>query len=120
MNGAIAQGTAAGNSIFQNSLSGRQQMLGEANQAMNQPMQGLNGILSGSGQLSMPGVNPSGNYLGAAQAQGAWDQQQQQNSNNIMGGIMGGAGAVAGSIFGGPVGGMVGSAAGKAAGGMFG
>lgn len=115
---AIGQGTQAGQAMFNQSLQGRQQMLGEANQQMNQPMQGFQGLLGASGSMSMPGFSPSGNYLGAAQAQGQFDQQAGQNNSNMLGGILGGAGAIAGSYFGGPVGGMLGQRAGSAVGGM--
>jgi hypothetical protein len=89
MNGAIAQGTQAGASLFNQSLAGRQQMLGEATQQMNQPMQGLNGLLAGSGALNMPQFMGSGNYLGAAQAQGQYQQQQAQMQNQGWGSLMG-------------------------------
>jgi hypothetical protein len=118
MNGAIAQGTQAGSAMFNQSLQGRQQMLGEANQQMNQPMQGLNSLLGGSGALNMPQVGQAGNYLGAAQAQGQWDQQQAQNQNSALGGLMGGIGAIGGSMLGGPMGGMIGQQAGSMLGGM--
>jgi hypothetical protein len=118
MNGAIAQGTQAGAAQFQQSLAGRQQMLGEANQQMNQPLAGFAGLLGTSGSMSMPGFGAGGNYQTAAGQQGAFDMQNAQNNNQLIGGILGGAGAIGGSMLAGPVGGMVGSQAGQMLGGM--
>lgn len=88
MNGAIAQGTAAGQSLFNQSLQGRQQALGEATQQMNQPLQGLNSILSGSSALQMPSYMGAGvaapiNYLGAAQSIGNYNLQNTAQQNQM-------------------------------------
>lgn len=97
MNGAIAQGTQAGASMFGQQLASRQQGIGEATAQMNQPMQGLGAMLGMSGSFNMPGFMGSGaaqpgNYLGAAQAQGNWDQNQQQIQNQLYGSMFGAAG----------------------------
>jgi hypothetical protein len=97
MNGAIGQGTQAGSALFNQSLAGRQQMLGEAGQQMNQPMQGLLGLLGGSGALNMPGFMGAGaatpgNYLGAAQSQGQYSTGQQQMNNQMWGSLFGAGG----------------------------
>jgi hypothetical protein len=98
MNGAIAQGTQAGASLFNQSLAGRQQMLGEATQQMNQPMQGFNSLLAGSGALNMPGFMPSGNYLGAAGMAGGYGQTQQGIDNGMQGSMFGAMGSLGSAV----------------------
>lgn len=105
MNGAIAQGTAAGNSAFQNNLAARQQGIGEAYQQQYGGMNALNAMSNGQ-QVSMPsfpGFSQAGqaqapNYLGAAQMQGQgnldiYNSQQMQQQ-----GAMSGLGSLASFI----------------------
>jgi hypothetical protein len=102
MFGAIGQGTQAGASLFGQGLMGRQQAIGEAQSQMNQPLQGLGSLLGMSGSMQMPGFMGSGNYLGAAQAQGQWNQNQQQQFNQLMGSLFGAGGAMGAAYLGRP------------------
>lgn len=99
MFGAIGQGTQAGQAMFGQSLQGRQQMLGEANQQMNQPTQGFLSLLGGSGAMNMPsfmgsGAATPGNYLGAAQAQGNFNQNATQMENQAWGNLFSAGGSL--------------------------
>lgn len=75
MNGAIAQGTAAGDSIFRNSLAGHDTAYGEQRQAFNDPMalaQMLNGFTGQAGFNQAGAADPT-QYLPAAAMQGNHD-----------------------------------------------
>lgn len=91
MNSAIGQGTAAGNSIFQNSLAGHNTAYGEQVDQYNRPM-GLAGALqglTGQGSFNNAGQAAGPDLLGAAGMQGndAWRnyQAQQQANARMMG-----------------------------------
>lgn len=99
MNGAIGQGTEAGNAIFNQSLLGRQNTWNEAMQQRGLPLQELQGL---GGLLGQAGFNSAGladatQYLPAAMAQGNYGLQQWQAQNQANADIAGGAGNLLGA-----------------------
>lgn len=96
MNSAIGQGTAAGNSVFQNSLMARQTALAEALRKRGQPLAELGAL---QGLMQQPQFNQvqGPQYLNASMAQSndawrAWQAQQQQQAD-----MFGGIGDLAGA-----------------------
>lgn len=91
---------------YQNVL--RQQQIAEAQQRQLQPLNNINALISGQ-QVSMPqmpsfNANQAAqpvNYLGAAQAQGNYNMQQQQMNNASSNSAMAGAFGLGGSLLGG-------------------
>lgn len=85
---AVAQGTAAGDSVFRNNLAGRQSALSEMLRLRGQPMaemQGLQGLMAMPGfQGASAGQTP--NLFGAAQARygadmGGWQAENQADAD---------------------------------------
>lgn len=94
--GAIGQGTAAGDSVFRNSLAGRQQMVGEALTDRNMPMDELLKMRGLTGQKDYAKDNGA---LTAAIAQGGFDQRRWESLNqqqkDLIDGIFDAIGSVA-------------------------
>lgn len=63
MSGAISQGTAAGDSIFRNNMTARQQAIAEALKARGMPMEELSRL---QGFLAQPGYNADNSTLAGA------------------------------------------------------
>lgn len=92
MNAAIGQGTAAGNSVFQNNLASRQQMMAEALKQRGQPLDELGQLNALTGQA---GFNQGGSALDAAGLQGQADWNAWNAKNAAKGGLInGGLGVV--------------------------
>lgn len=92
LSSAIGQGTAAGNSVFQNNLASRQQALSEILRGRSQPLmeaQALQGFLA---QPSFMGASAgqAPNLLGAAQGQYNADLSSWQASNQANADLWGG------------------------------
>jgi hypothetical protein len=94
MNGAIAQGTQAGESLFNQGLSGHQQAMADALLGKTLPLQQLGSL---GGFLGMPNFSSAGasdpaQYLAAALGQGNMDLTrygiQKGNAANMVGGGM--------------------------------
>jgi hypothetical protein len=96
MNSAVMQGTAAGDSVFRNSLAGRQQGLSEMLRQRQQPMQDML-MMQGLGQ--QPDFNQSNDALTAAIAQGNFDMGGYQSKMSAQADRMGGIGSLVGSFF---------------------
>lgn len=116
MNGAISQGTAAGNSIFQNSLQGRQEQIGESLQQRYQPLNEQNMLTAGQGVQgpTFQGFNQAGAWgpmqaLAAAGLQGQYQLGANGQSNAMWGDIFNGLGQLGGSAM--KMGGSAGAAA---------
>ncbi len=77
MNGAIAQGTSAGQALFNQSLQGRQQGIGEVMTQRENPINEQNALLNGQ-MVSGP------NFQGFSQA-GAWGPQQALTAAGLQG-----------------------------------
>lgn len=104
MSGAIAQGTAAGDSIFRNSLQGRREQVGEALQQRYQPLQEIGMLEQGQGVQApqFQGYNQAGAWapmqaLAAAGMQGQYNLGSQGLSNQMWGDIFSGLGQLGGS-----------------------
>lgn len=103
MNSAIAQGQAAGDSVFRNNLMARQQQIAEALRQRSQPLDELS-RLQGFG--AMPGFQGAGmaqapNYFGAEQAAGDWRMQDTAQQNQFYGDVLGGLFGLGGGVAGG-------------------
>lgn len=90
---------------YQNVL--RQQQIAEAQQRQLQPLNNINALMTGQqvGMPQMPSFNANQaaqpvNYLGAAQAQGNYNMQQQQMDNASANSAMSGAFGLGGSLLG--------------------
>lgn len=120
MASAIAQGTSAGNSAFQNNLAAHQQTTADH----QLPLQGLAALNQFTGQQGFQAAGQAQGLqaLPAAQAQGNYQLQQQQQDAANAGGFWGGLGSLGGAAIGfglgGPAGGMLGQKIGSTAGGM--
>jgi hypothetical protein len=81
MNGAIGQGTAAGQAVFQQNMMQHQQSLADALRQRTQPMQDLQGLQGFLGQQGFSNAGAAGapDYLGAAAAQGNYQMEQHQS-----------------------------------------
>lgn len=90
MSSAIQQGTAAGDSVFRNSLMGRQQALAEALRKRGQPLEEMQGL---QGLLQMPQANQvqGPNLLAAAGMQGQADMDRWGAEQKFWGDLLGGA-----------------------------
>ena len=82
MSGAIAQGTAAGDSAFRNNMMSRQQAISEALRGRTMPLENLQQL---QGFLAMPGFNQDNSTLPTQMgitslAQGAHDQVERENA----------------------------------------
>jgi hypothetical protein len=97
MNMAVGQGTAAGDSVFRNSLMGRQQGLSEMLRQRQQPMQDL---LAMQGLMQQPGFNQSNDMLTAAIAQGNFDMGKFQAENQQQADLFSGLGNLGGAVAG--------------------
>lgn len=100
MNGAIAQGTAAGDSVFRNNAMANQLAIANALRGRTQAMGDLQGM---QGLLSMPGFNAAGmaqspNYLSAAVAGGNYGLANAEMQNQLMGSMFGAGGGALGSL----------------------
>lgn len=84
MSGAVQQGTAAGDSVFRNSLMDRARGLSEALTGRSLPMQEM---LAMRGLTEQPGFMPGANYLGALSAADMAKLQAEANSADVWGGI---------------------------------
>ncbi len=104
MNGAIAQGTTAGSALFNQSLQGRQQGIGEVMTQRENPINEQNALLNGQ-MVSGPnfqGFNQAGSWgpmqaLTAAGLQGQYNLGAQGLSNQMWGDIFSGLGQLGGS-----------------------
>src|SRR4029079_1616253 len=105
MNGAIGQGTAAGNAVFQNNLASQQANIANALRARMQPlmeMQQLQGFLGGQPQYAQDNSTLAGMLGSTGLAQNAnkqaWDEKQAQDASaaGTAGGVMSGIGTAAG------------------------
>lgn len=90
MNGAIAQGTAAGDSTFRNNMLSRSTSIADALRQRSQPideMKQIQGFMTGN---QAPGVATGPNLLGAAEAAYGGELQKyginQQGKNSMMSG----------------------------------
>lgn len=105
MNGAIAQGAAAGDSVFRNNMASRQQSISEALQQRGMP---LNELRQLQGFLGQPGYSADGSTLSGAlggaeygmksaeQERDEFMRQQAQN-NDTAAGVLSGIGTAAGA-----------------------
>ena len=91
MSGAIAQGTAAGDSVFRNSAMARQMALSEALRKRGQPLEELGAL---SGFLRMPSFNQveGPQYLNAALAKYQGDMAKYQADQQAQADAFGGVG----------------------------
>jgi hypothetical protein len=102
MNSAIGQGTAAGDSMFRNSLAAHNSAYGEQLGQYSMPMQmaqALRGFTDQSGFMGAGRAGPT-NYSGAAQNQYTADYNQWNGNNAAQGKAFGGAMDLLGSIVG--------------------
>jgi hypothetical protein len=81
MNGAIAQGTAAGDSAFRNNMSARQQAITEALKARGMPLEELGQLQGLAGQ--QPTYNQDNSSLASALASGSLGTQGAQTLFNM-------------------------------------
>jgi hypothetical protein len=81
MNGAIGQGTEAGQAVFNQNMASHQQSLADALRQRTQPMQDLQSLQGFLGQqgFSNAGAASATDYLGAAAAQGNYQMEQHQS-----------------------------------------
>jgi hypothetical protein len=92
MSAAIREGTAAGDSVFRNNLSAREQAIQELIQSRTQPIGELGAL---QGFLNLPGFATAGagrgtDYFGATSAAGDWQAQDAQMQNQFWGDLASG------------------------------
>lgn len=102
LNSAIGQGTAAGNSVFQNNLAAQQAGIQNALLSRSLPLQEMQQL-----QAFLPQANPSMLFQGALASTNQGNtgfqqrmqtaQQENQNESDAASGILGGIGTVAGA-----------------------
>lgn len=96
MNSAIAQGTAAGESVFRQNMMSRQQAIAEALKRRGQPVDEMRAMLP---LLGMPGVPQDNSQLTAAGMQYGADMNAFNAQQQAYGDILGGGLNVANSAF---------------------